>query len=92
VARGDAYDGLAVRPSKPMVERALDLLFGAEKPAGADLTSALERLRGAIDERGRMEQELRREVEARRRGVDLGEPRRTFETLEAALRRAIQER
>lgn len=67
LARGDAHDEFVVRPSARSVEQELESLIGGEAAARDDLAMAFDRLRRALDERGRMEQDLRREVEERRR-------------------------
>jgi len=67
MARGDAHDEFVVRPSALRVEQELESLIGVEAAVRDEIAMAFDRLRRALDERGRMEQDLRREVEERRR-------------------------
>jgi rsbT co-antagonist protein RsbR len=61
--QGAEFDEFVVRPSSRTVEDDLEDLLATEKATRADLTAALERLRAEIDERQRIEDELRAKLD-----------------------------
>ncbi|UQA62597.1 STAS domain-containing protein [Polyangium aurulentum] len=67
MARGDVHDEFVVRASARTLEDELDELLGTENATRVDLAAALERLRGEVEERKRVEAELRAKLDVIRR-------------------------
>lgn len=61
--RGDEYDEFVVRPATETLENDLDELLGEGKATQADLEAALERLREEVEERRKIEVDLRAQME-----------------------------
>lgn len=58
-AKGDEFDEFVVHPSNRYIEEEIDLLLATDEATRADMAVALEKLRQEIQQRKRIEQELR---------------------------------
>ena len=62
-ARGDDYDEFFVAPASLTIEQEIDVLLMSEAATQADLQAALERLRQEVEERRRIEDDLRAQMD-----------------------------
>jgi len=90
LARGDAHDAFQVAPSGRTVEDELERLLPGPEATNADMAVALQRLRGEVEERTRLQATLRE----LREGLELQVEERTRELAETheRLRQEVRER